>query len=241
MSYEIGLFGLAVAFYLYDSTLLLFSNEAVLSCDGRRNWRAMTGTAGFLLAGRTLCVLSPLTPHRPSFRLSWDFNSLQSKADEFDWTERAHQWKGLAPWTLAAAIGLFVLLPIGMFTPLGAYAVIPALVLLYGSIMVSLVIVGRRRLLIVPGWRRFLVLAFECVACPPFGVNMVRRTTLGERIAEPLPLAAARLLDAAGWAALREFCIARVADAMQSVDAGSDAEKSLEAQRQRLLNLEAGR
>ena len=116
-----------------------------------------------------------------------------------------------------------------------------SLILLYGSIMVSLVIVGRRHLLMVSGWRRFLVLAFECVACPPFGVNMVRRITLNERITEPLPLAAAHLLDVAAWAGMRAFCIARVTQAMQSVDAGSSEEKSLEAQRQRLLTLEAGR
>ena len=71
-----GLFGLAVFFYLYDSTVLLYSNEAVLACDSRRRWSAATGMAGFLLAGRTLCLLNPFTPHWPSFRLRWDYHSL---------------------------------------------------------------------------------------------------------------------------------------------------------------------
>jgi hypothetical protein len=240
LSYELGLFGLAVLFYLYDSTVLLYSNEAVLVCDGRKHWHATTGTAGFLLAGRTLCVLNPFTPHRPSFRLSWDFASLEPAALKSSWMEHAQEWKALAPTTLTAGIGLFVLLPLGMFTSLGAYAVIPALVLLYGSIVVSLITVQRRRLLITPGWKRFLVLVFECLACPPFGINMVRRTTLGQRIAEPLPLAAARLLDSDGWAALRAFCVTRLSDALQVASADSAEEKSLEAQRQRLLKLDSG-
>ncbi|HEX3396795.1 MAG TPA: hypothetical protein VHS76_08840, partial [Steroidobacteraceae bacterium] len=159
MSYELGLFGLAVLFYLYDSTVLLYSNEAVLVCDRRPSWHAMTGTAGFLLAGRTLCLLSPFTPHRPSFRLSWEFTSLEPAALKSPWMEQAQELKVLAPTTLSAAIGLFILLPLGMFTALGAYAVIPAVVLLYGSIVVSLMTVVRRRLLITPGWKRFLPLA----------------------------------------------------------------------------------
>ncbi len=240
MSYELGLFGLALFFYLYDSTVLLYANEAILVCDAPRQWHAATGMAGFLLAGRTPCVLNPFTPHRPSFRLSWDFNSLDSQDLKSQWMERAQELKVLAPTTFTAAIGLFVLLPLGMFTALGAYAIIPALVLLYGSIVVSLILVARRRLLIAPDWKRLLLLAFECLACPPFGVNMVRRTTLGHRIAEPLPLAAARLLDAPGWTNLRAFCMARLADALQLASVDSNEHKTLEAQRQRLLELDCG-
>jgi hypothetical protein len=239
LSYEIGLFGLAVFFYLYDSTVLLYSNEAVLACDTRQHWSAATGMAGFLLAGRTLCVLSPFAPHRPSFRLQWDFNSL-AQGPRSAWMECAHELKVLAPTTLTAGLGLYVLLPLGMFTALGAYAVIPALVLLYGSISISLFLVRRRKILIAPGGRRFLSLAFECIACPPFGINMVRRTTLGYRTAEPLPLAAVRLLDAAGWTRLRALCVVRIEDALQAVAADSNEEKSLLAQRQRLLELDAG-
>jgi hypothetical protein len=237
LSYESGLFGLAVFFYLYDSTVLLYSNEAVLACDNRRHWSAATGMAGFLLAGRTVCLLNPFTPHRPAFRLRWEFNSL-AQAPQSRWMERAHELKVLAPTTWSAGIGLYALLPLGMFTALGAYAVIPALVLLYGSIIVSLVLVRRRKILIVPGGMRFLSLAFECMACPPFGVNMVRRTTLGLGIAEPLPLAAVRLLDAAGWARLRALCLTRVEDALRSVATESHEEESLQAQRRRLLELD---
>jgi hypothetical protein len=237
LSYELGLFGLALLFYLYDSTVLLYSNEAILVCDAPVQWHAATGMAGFLLAGRTPCLLNPFTPHRPCFRLNWDFNSLEPQDLKSQWMERTQELRVLAPTTLSAAIGLFVLLPLGMFTALGAYAIIPALVLLYGSIIVSLIMVARRSLLIAPGWRRLLVLAFECLACPPFGVNMVRRTTLAYRIAEPLPLAAARLLNAAGWANLRTFCVARLADALQLTGADSNEQKLLEAQRQRLLEL----
>lgn len=236
MSYEFGLFALAVLFYLYDSTVLLYSNEAVLSRDGSK-WLANTGHHGFLFAGRTPCVLNPLTPHRPAYRLSWDFHALPP-APPATCLEESGGLGILAPTTIASAVGLFILLPLGMFTALGALAVIPALLLIYGSIIASLVLVRRRHLLVASDRKRFAALVFECLACPPFGVNMVRRTTLAYRLGEPLPLAAARLLDAARWAGLRKLCLSRLQDALQLAAADSNEEKLLEAQKERLLALE---
>lgn len=235
MSYEFGLFALAVLFYLYDSTVLLYSNEAILTRNGRL-WAAEAGFYGFLFAGRTPCVLNPLTPHQPAYRLSWDFHALPPGSPA-TCLEESSGLKILAPTSLSAAVGLFILLPLGMFTALGAFAVIPALILLYGSIIVSLFLVRRRRILVAPDRKRFIALAFECLACPPFGVNMVRRTTLSYRIDEPLPLAAVRLLDTAGWVRLRALCVSRLQDALQLTAADSPEEKLLETQKARLLAL----
>jgi predicted acylesterase/phospholipase RssA len=63
---------------------------------------------------------------------------------------------------------------------------------------------------------------------------MVRRITLADRIAEPVPLAAVRLLDADRWAELRDRCISRIDEAIQRVGENSDEQKALEAQKQRL-------
>jgi hypothetical protein len=235
LSYEFGLFALAVLFYLYDSTVLLYSNEAVLTCAGSK-WIASTGFYGFLFAGRTPCVLNPFAPHQPAYRLNWDFHALPA-APAAACLEASAGLKVLTATSVGAAAALFIVLPLGMFTALGAFAVIPALILLYGSIVVSLILVRRRGILIAHDRRSFMALAFECLACPPFGVNMVRRTTLSYRISEPLPVAAARLLDAADWARLRTLCISRLQDALQLSAADSNEEKLLEAQKARLLAL----
>ena len=236
MSYEVELLALAIIFYLYDSSVLLYSNEVVFTCDGAKRWAVTTGRSGLVFAGRTLCVLNPFTPHRPSFRLNWQFDGLQPD-DDPAWSARAQDLKTLAPATLAAAIALYILLPLGMFTPLGRYAVIPAVVLLYGSTVFALLQLRRKEIVKTFSRKRFLGFAFECIACPPFAVNMVRRLTLGLRIAEPVPLAAVRLLDADRWAQLREFCITRLDEAMQLAAEHSDEVSMLEAQKQRLRAL----
>ena len=237
MSYEVELLALAVIFYLYDSSALLFTNEAILTCDGAGRWSAATGRAGFVFAGRSLCMLNPFTPHRPSFRLSWDFDGLDSVSNDLSWSARTQEFKRLAPMTLTAGFALFVLLPLGMFTPLGAYAVVPAVLFLYGSTFLALFQLWRRRSLVALYGRRFWGLAFECVACPPFAVNLIRRITLAYRITEPVPLAAVRLLDADGWVRLNEHCISCLDEAMQLVAEHSDEQRSLEAQKQRLRAL----
>jgi hypothetical protein len=236
LSYEVELLALAAMFYLYDSSVLLYSNEAVLICDRAQRWSAASGWIGFVLAGRSLCVLNPFTPNRPSYRLNWNFNTLESGAEDPSWSEHAGEFDKLAPLSQTAWIALYVILPLGMFTNLGAYAIVPALVLLYGSILMALIQLRRKKALIPLG-RKFWGIAFECLACPPFGVNMVRHITLGARITEPLPLAAVRLLDAAGWATLRDQCISRIDDAIQGVAEDSMEHQALEAQKQRLSEL----
>jgi hypothetical protein len=234
LSYEVELFALAVSFYLYDSSVLLYSNEAIITCDRAQRWHAITGWVGFVLAGRSLCVLNPFTPYRPSFRLNWDFNVLENETKDLSWPERAQDFKNLAPITLTSGIALFFLLPLGMFTELGQYAIVPALFLLYGSIFLSLFQLRRKGILVALGRKRFWGFAFECIACPPFGVNMVSRITLTERIAEPLPLAAVRLLDAERWAELRNRCVSRIDDAINLAEEDSKERRALQAQKQRL-------
>jgi hypothetical protein len=236
LSYEAELLALAVIFYLYDSSVLLYSNETVFICDGSQRWSATSGWIGFLVGGRSLCALNPFTPHRPSFRLSWDFDALP-EGNDLSWAERAQRNSKLRPWTLAAGVALYVLLPLGMFTSLGRYAVIPALFLLYGSTIVALIQLRRSESLLALSRKRFWGFAFECMACPPFAVNMVRRMTLAEWIKEPVPLAAVRLLDAERWNELRQQCMSRIDDAIQLVAEDSPELKALEAQKQRLSAL----
>lgn len=237
MSYEVELLALAVIFYLYDSSVLLYSNEAIFTCDSAQHWAATTRRTGFMFAGRSLRVLNPFTPHRPSFRLSWNFNRLESDGKDPSWSARAQEFKILAPTTLVGGIALFLLLPLGMFSDLGRYAVIPALFLLYGSTLLALFRLRRKGPLAALGRWRFLGFAFECLACPPFAVNIVRRITLADRIVEPVPLAAVRLLDADSWVRLRAECLSRLDEAMNLAAENSDDQKMLEAQKQHLSAL----
>jgi hypothetical protein len=237
LSYELELIALAAMFYLYDSSVLIFSNEAILTSAGAERWSAIAGGTGFSLAGRTLCILNPLTPYRPSFRLHWDFETLElGRADPL-WSNRAQEFKTFAPLSVIAGVALFLLLPLGMFSDLGRYAVIPALFLLYGAIVLALIRLYRKRVSLSMSGRRFWGFAFECVACPPFGINMVRHLTLADRVGEPAPLAAARLLDPARWGQFRDLCVARLDAAIDTAIEDPREQAALQAQKLRMSTL----
>jgi hypothetical protein len=234
LSYEVELFALAVLLYLYDSTVLLYANEAILSCDRRSNWRVSTGWQGFLVAGRTICLLNPFTLYRPCVRLRWNLYAPDLPGADESWSREIPKLGAGTPWAVSAAIALFLLLPIGLFTPLGTYAILPAVCVLYGSILVALVFIRAHSAR--PGLTglRFAGLTFECLACPPFGVNLVRRVALMCPVRESLLPASARLLPASEWDALRAHCMATLDRELWRLEASSAERQSLEKQRARL-------
>jgi hypothetical protein len=238
LSYELDLIVLALLLYLIDSSPLLYSNEMVLEYDIRGAWSAVPGRIA--LARRLLCVLNPLTPHRPSFRLHWNLSGLERARENPTWSDLAKDLRVLRPAVLTAGIGLFIVLPVGMFSSLGSYAVVPALVLVYGATVAALFrLYGlRERFALSRG--RFAAIAFECLACPPFAVNLVRKITLAFTVKEPLPLAAERLLSDGRWASVKAHCLSMLNDAIEVADTPGERQR-LEAQTEHLAKLDGRR
>ena len=210
-SYEAQLMALAVGLYLFDCTLLLLPNEGLLIAGRKGSWQAAPRSEDFLVAGRSLHVMNLFTPHRPVFRLAWNFDVPSAAAGTRRVSRQvADDISSVAPFTVTAGLSLYVLLPAGLFTPVAPTVALFAVVLLYVSI-----ICGLWRLYFLnhasrPTGRSFATLAFECMACPPIGVNLVRRVSLAQRIDEEFPCAASRLLDADSWAQVQMKCAERI-------------------------------
>jgi hypothetical protein len=216
---------------------LLYVNEAILIRETTTHWTTTSGWRGFVFAGRSLCILNPFTPHWPAFRLGWDFQVPIARGSDQHWMQSAEELRKLAPLTAIAGIALYVILPLGVFTRWGAYAAIPALILLYASTAFALIRVARSKILTAGGRNRFWAFAFECVACPPFAVNMIRRISLAQRVLESLPVASARLLDPADWASFRGDLSGHLEQEIDRLSPDSDQRSILEAQKIRLDSL----
>jgi len=234
LSSELELFALALLLYLYDSTVLLYANEAILRCERGDVWRVSTGWSGILVAGRKVCVLNPFTPYAACAKLRWVLGAPGgSTLSDESWSQELPKYKVASPWVLAAASALFVLLPLGLFTPLGLYATFPAVGVLYSSILIALVVMRRRNLQALPRLK-FAGLIFECLACPPFGINLIRRVALQTRVNESLLRAGHRLLPPLEWTALRAHCVATLDQELLALEDGAPQRQALEAQRARL-------
>lgn len=167
----------AWAFYLYDASILLFVDELMLEMSGRRCHVRSGATS--LFAGKRPFIPNPLTPHRPLMRASIeDLLGLGNtrKADDM-----AHYMNALVPFKV---LSLILLLLFGMALPLVLYwfgtgaELLCWLALVYLFVGCIVYHAYRRRLVLGLSPRALAMLAFECSACAPFAINVVRKLTL---------------------------------------------------------------
>lgn len=183
-----------VGLYLYDSALLLASNEALLSRGWRGRWHGLFGAGNFPIRGKEPLLPNPLLPHRPLYRYAWETTGFVGPAQP--WSAPHRQYAVLAPFIWNMALALFVLVPLGLFSRLGQLAIAAAVILFYANALLALAFVWFKRAAFSLSSRRFGSLAFESLTCPPFALNLIRHLSLELAPAEDFLFAATRLLDA---------------------------------------------
>lgn len=216
---------LAGALYVYDAMVLLASNEAVLARRGR-GWTAVFGAFRWRLLGKEPCAPGLLAPHRRFYRLAWSFTGQASAAPRRPVIAAAHlRWLALCCWL--SAITLFVLLPLCFFYPLGTAATLLVIAQLYAANLAALAVLwGVHRRLNVPA-AKYWATAFECLVCPPFCINLVRRACEWEGVDEDFLRAAAQLSPASEMAAVHAECLLRVEEQMAFEDEHSPRMQAL--------------
>lgn len=225
----------AIGFYVYDSMLLLYVNEAVLLPIGSNRWQAYFGSEEFTIFGRELFLPNLLLPHRPIFKLSWRLDGAMTSVLPTSWTTVTHELTVLSPMTLNMAISLFVLLPFCLFQQLGTVPTLIVVGFLYINILASIAWLCYRRNQLSLTKRRLAGLAFESLVCAPFAINLIRKVSLGISIAEEFPDAAKRLLSSKDWAWVQEQCLSRIDYAIDSEAVEPGRKDALQTHRLRFI------
>ena len=223
----------AVAFYLFDSSVMLYGNELAVEWHAPR-WR-VSGGMNALLRGRRLYLPNPLTPQALLFQVRWDQASAGPEPDPYAPLEQLD--RTLAPVKIVVVALAFVLLavlpPVSWFYGAGAMllAVFIAAYLLIGA---ALVIVFRRRVALGLSPRRFTGLALEALACAPFAVNLVRKISLAHSGLVHLESFASRHLDADARQAMAAIVVARIEERLAFEEPGTTRGVELLAMRDRM-------
>jgi hypothetical protein len=221
---EVGLMLALAGLYLYDSALLLYRDEGVVSTVGRARWTVRFGS-GYQIRGKYLFIPSPLMPHRPIFRLVWKPETGAAADDR--WTERRTLFEPLIPLVWGILVSIFVLLPLGLFLRLGDAMLLCAIALLYLNILALLGWIALKRVSFGLTGRRFAALAFEALICSPFALNLVRKISAEMPVDENLVDAARRLQKADDWAASRRQILARIDEELDFEDEESGRTSAL--------------
>lgn len=230
-SAEVLLMASVVCLYLYDSSLLLYCNEGILIPKGRNDWRVSFGSKNLQVMGRELYIPNPFQIHRPLFRLSWKF---EGNNEVEPWAPPRRAFSTLAPIVWSMAIALFIFLPLGFFTRLGDLILLPALIILFSSILIALIWIWLNRSNFHLSEKRFAGLAFESLICPPFALNLIRHVAINVSVSEDLVSAARRLQNTIDWTETRVHLLARLDNEIEFEELDSERFKVLQERRRML-------
>ncbi|MEO8805698.1 MAG: hypothetical protein ABI433_06425 [Burkholderiaceae bacterium] len=236
---EAWLMLLAAALYLGDSFWLLASNEAVLFRGWRGRWQAGFGAMRWRLGAREPYLPNPFLPHRPQFRLAWRVDGVEPRQKSTLPLQVPPELARFAPFVWGAGVALFVLLPLGMFANLGTGFTMAAIVLLYAINSAALLQLWWLRGRLKLSNPQASQIVFECLVCPPFAVNLVRRLCAKLRHDEDFVAAAARLLRPADLAVAHAECLMRVDEQIECEPESSTRLTALQVARARFVPLRA--
>jgi len=227
-----GLVVAALAFYLHDSSALLFTDELVLERVGQ-GWRAHSGSP-VLIAGKRPFLPNPLAPHRPLLRVSLSRllgEALPARNDP------AHFLNALAPFKLLSACLLLLFFP-GLPLVLyrfgaGGAELLGWLAAVYLAVACIVYTVTCRRRVLELSPRECAGLAFECICCPPFAINIVRRLALRADVVTLEGHAA--IFDAPSRQSLLVTASERIDEMLHGWEAGTPQAQALLQYREKLV------
>ena len=169
--------------YLLDCVVVLYSNEAIVKPQDS-GWEVEFGSRQTWIAGKRIYLLNPFTPLAARYRAHWRVTEGLARVDEGALARCARHLALLATLDVpirATAWVVLIVLPVAMLLwgPIGflagaaaAWAVVILLLVRFYSCRGELEL----------GWGEFLLIAFECLACPPCAVNLLRKLSLRYRM-----------------------------------------------------------
>lgn len=222
-----------VGLYLYDSIRLLAGNEALLCRTRGGKWSILFGSDRFQIRGKEPLLPNPFLPHRPLYRLVWQTEGLPGPVRQ--WTPPpGNLYFPLAPFIFGMALGLFGLIPLGLFSKFGNVTIAAGIVVFYLNALSVLTCVWIKREAYQCSGRRFASLAFESLTCPPFALNIVRHLSMAIPVSEDMLSAGRRILGENEWAEAVDQFVIRVDNEIAWEPEGSNRARALTTHRQYL-------
>ena len=172
-----------ILIYLLDCIVVLYANEAIVKRQGP-GWQVEFGSRQTWIAGKRIYLLNPLTPLAATYRTHWQVGSMLRHADESALTRcgdhtrliaRLHSRVAMTAWVV------LVILPIAMML-WGSLGFLVGAATSWAVVIVLLLRFLACRCELELSWPEFSLIAFECLACPPCAVNLLRKLSLRYRM-----------------------------------------------------------
>jgi hypothetical protein len=226
----------AIGLYLFDSTLLLYSNELLFAPHSGRWSFAMSSS--LLLGGRRVCFLNPFTPATPQFRVRWSEADIRHEQEPLPQLDAFLAALGPLRYLVGLLWLLLLALPVDVFFLGTGVELLALMAAFYAVILAALGFIYARRQALQVSGKAFLALSFDCLACAPFAINLVRKLALRRSLAgNPIDFAR-RTFEPEIFSALLQAVARRVSEEQQREYGQTPKWAELEAYRKELAAMD---
>lgn len=226
---------LAVGLYLYDSAILMFSNEALLIPRAKDHWLVGFGSNRTTFKGKGIYIPNPFFPVQPLFKLMWNFEG-EAKGFVRPWIANRAGYGRLAPLVWSLAVLTFILLPLVLFKRLGDTLILLNFGLIYANVLFIMLALWLNRERFELTHRALVAMSLDLLVCPPFALNIIRRLSLRVNVTEDLIHAAQRLQTPIDWEATKAEVVTRLDDEIACEIDGSKSQAAMVLRRWQILN-----
>lgn len=178
MSSELLLIIAIIAFYLFDSAILLYSNEVLLT-ESSGKWKLLCPNNNIFILNKLFYMPNPLIPINPLFRLYW--TNMEAESEFISNNLLNNFIRVLIPLKLLTAI-LFSFLIFGVpiiLTKFGSrHEFIILLIAIYANILSIIIYIGLNRGKFNLSLKKYIFIIFESFVCAPYAINLVRKLSL---------------------------------------------------------------
>ncbi len=171
-----------IGFYIYDSLNLVFHNQIVFT-EASKEWHAIFPSNRFRFASKFIYLANIFMPFQSVFLFSWP--TTEKRPDRIQLNTLNKFLNSLIIFRILSVILWLTLI-----------IIFPPILLMYGTIFnlaALMVVVYLSAIFIVFFlWRfkkrlnlsdkDFFSIALDVLACPPFGINVVRKITLKQKL-----------------------------------------------------------
>lgn len=211
LSFEALLITGIFCFYLYDSATLAFSNE-LFFIESFGKWSASFPSERLRVLGKLLLIPNPATPFNLLFVATWNETDGVTSVKSNDMANLLANTTYLRVSVIILMMMMLILFPLVTYKfGLGIIALV-LLLLIYLTIIVMLCYLYIKKEFYGLSKKKFIALAFESIACPPFALNMLRKLSLKCPFQQDPIKFAVKKLDADGFNTFKKKLIEKLSE-----------------------------
>ena len=223
--------------YIYDSTYLLYRNEAIVIAKFRNRFAIKLGSPSYTLFGRCVYIPNPLFAHRPIYRILWDAGNTGASLGSSCINEIGKfKLLKLAPCMWLMLFASFVLLPIGFYVSHGLYLVIGVVVYFYLTIILLIVFLAIDKKILGINTIHFIGICFESLVCAPCALNIIKKSASANRVRADLIQLSRGLLSPSNLADFYHEFLTNIDAQLMVEQEGSSRYERLKTYRQTVMS-----